>query len=366
MERRWRVVALLVLAVGCLRVLTVDPADMYWQPEPDARSYSTGAYNLAHGDGYTVDVPGYPDRPRYPPGMSLVLAPATFFPDGAQRLSTLISAGLLVAVWLTAQRLGGDVAAAVSTGLLAVSPFVTATARLVMADAFGALLAVAALYAVAAGRRGWAGLLVGYGIVVRLAAGVGVLALATLRVRRAAFGAAGGVLACLVVFQWAVLGSPMGGYGDGAQFGGSYVLSTGQDGDGMFYVADGITRPLELEADSVVDVPNVLYYPEMLLVRWVFIPPGFALVGLVEMWRRRRTELGRFSLVVVAANVVLFLPYFFQSARFVAPSGMLLAVFVGVAVAHRFSTDSPEMIARAARSDTDAGSGNDEALRRSR
>lgn len=326
----------MALVLACLPVLVAEPLAPEHQPPPDALSYLTAGRSLAAG-AYEVDVEGISSTPRYPPGLPLLLAPAAKFgtyPYALQAVSMFISVGLVVAGWLAARKMAGDTAAIATAVLLGLSPFPAATGRVVMSDALAATATVLALLALLHSRRVLSGLLLGYSAVVRLACAVGVLGLVAIRARQAVV-AAGAVLLALGVFQWAAMGSPTGGYDEGtAQFSTRYVLATDSIGDGDFYAADDLwERPNQVEADGTVTLPNVAYYPKMLLWDWAFLPPGVALVGMFEMWRRRHTEAGRWSIVVAGSNVAMFLGYWFQSGRFVAPAGMLLTVFAGVGIA---------------------------------
>jgi hypothetical protein len=50
-------------------------------------------------------------------------------------------------------------------------------------------------------------------------------------------------------------------------------------------------------------------------------------LGFMELYRRRHTSAGRYGALVVAGNVVLMVPYLFQSARFVAPAALVLLAY---------------------------------------
>jgi CDP-diglyceride synthetase len=67
-------------------------------------------------------------------------------------------------------------------------------------------------------------------------------------------------------------------------------------------------------------------------VFWVITPPLLAFLGTAEWFRIRRAPVGRFVLVAVVGQVVLYLPYFYQSARFVAPAVLMLIVLSAAAI----------------------------------
>lgn len=175
LARSWRVGAIVALALAGLAVLGADREPLDRQPFSDAVQYVTAADALSDGR-YEATVSGETVTPRYPPGLPLVLAPASAVGgiDAVQMMSTALSLLLVGAVWWAARRMGGDRAAAVAGVLLFLSPFPAATGRIVMSDAFTAALTVLALVAMTYRRRVLAGVLVGYSAVVRLAAAVGV------------------------------------------------------------------------------------------------------------------------------------------------------------------------------------------------
>ena len=79
--------------------------------------------------------------------------------------------------------------------------------------------------------------------------------------------------------------------------------------------------------------PNWLFYALVVTgVFWVITPPLLAFLGTAEWFRIRRAPVGRFVLVAVVGQVVLYLPYFYQSARFVAPAVLMLMVLSAAAI----------------------------------
>ena len=48
--------------------------------------------------------------------------------------------------------------------------------------------------------------------------------------------------------------------------------------------------------------------------------------GFVELFRRRRTALARYAAAIVAPNVLLFVFYFHQAGRLMAPVGATLII----------------------------------------
>jgi hypothetical protein len=91
---------------------------------------------------------------------------------------------------------------------------------------------------------------------------------------------------------------------------------------------------------------NLVFYPALLLgLYWIYFPPLFSVLGIWEVFRRRRSRVGQFAAVVVVANLATFLPFFYQGARLVAPAAYVLLAFSAVTVARVIDA----MVARLAR-----------------
>lgn len=273
------------------------------------------------GDAYDyIDAANHLTGPsRFPAGFPLLLAPLTGSRWAMEALTLTIALALVVAIWWAAVRIGGWRSGAAAGVLMLLSPAVVVGGAAIMSDRLGALLVVAALLAIVHKRPLLAGLLMGLGGWVRL---VHVAFCAALP-RRAWIPAGGAVLA-LVVWQLAVKGSLLGYTSDGASFDPANITGT---------------VSLELTA---VESPytNLGYFPvrmfglESLVTRSLhldFLAPFLmlpAVVGLRRWWGRG----ARFAALVAAFNLAVYLPYFFQSARFVLPGGCLLIVFAAAAV----------------------------------
>jgi len=67
------------------------------RPRPDALEYETGARNLLAGNGYCLLVEGRRYPPRYPPGMSMLLAPFLLAWDGGPGSGIVPVLGMAVA-----------------------------------------------------------------------------------------------------------------------------------------------------------------------------------------------------------------------------------------------------------------------------
>lgn len=73
---------------------------------------------------------------------------------------------------------------------------------------------------------------------------------------------------------------------------------------------------------------NLFYYPAILLgLFWIFVPPFISLFGLAYCWQNRHAVEVRFAGWLVALNLLFFVFYFYQGARFMAVPSTLLGVF---------------------------------------
>ena len=79
-------------------------------------------------------------------------------------------------------------------------------------------------------------------------------------------------------------------------------------------------------------LPNLLVYPLQLVGADAFLLlPGIGVIGMIGLWRQARGTgaagvFGRFGATLLVATLVLYLPYFYQSARFFLPAAVLLGV----------------------------------------
>lgn len=291
-DGRWRAVAWLSLAVAVMVVL--------------ART----------GDGVGGDTADYlalardlRSESRFPPGLPLVLAPFTESLVVMRVLMVGVTVGLVVAVWSAAIRLGGCVAGAVCGVLLLLSPSLLARGDEVMSDRFGALLVLLAWHAVLSERHWLAGVLCGLSGWVRL---VQVGSCAALP-RRAWF-AAGGLVLLLVAWQLVMQGHIVGYTQDAASWSPSYLMD-----------------PLWLEWEgNAASVPNVAYYPAVLLVGFGgWLCPLAGVAGILGL-RCRWDPAGRFAAGVAALTLAVMLPYFHQSARLMMPAVCVLLPYAAI------------------------------------
>ena len=272
------------------------------------------------------------------------------YPRGAQRGAKVLVLASVLAVCLTAWALGGPVSGALAASIVGTSPFYSTMATLVMSDAVGAMLAVLPLVLlVRPGVRACvaAGAIAGAGFVVRLASVATLAALVIApRRRRLALATALGALPFVVILlasQWATFGHPF-------ETGYSYYFPTLREFDfshardvaldqkeGPFIVDDRLDGALMdwvcpcVEGGPMRDLDNVAFYPALVTgLFWVYTPPFVFLLALWELVRRRGSAVGRYGSLVIGSNVAMFIAYFHQGARFLAPTGAMITVFAAL------------------------------------
>ena len=367
--------ALAVLGIGIGMLASTDPIAVPAQPQPDALSYADGAVQIANGNGFrlrydetkaldqqSVNPPLAPSR--YPPGFSLALVPFVEFGNGditdTQLGSKVYAVLLLVLVFAATWLLGGPWAAALAAAATIAAPFTTKSAQLVMSDAFGAALTVGVLVAVLLGSRRTvggrtqqicyivAGFLAAYAVLARTAAVTTLIALVIAarrwpQMRMVVLGAAP-VLIMLWTYQWTEFGHPLANgydyYLPGLKvFGAEFVTAEYPQGERMWIHSDRLhgalmrwTCPCD-DFGPIGKASNLIFYPSVLLgLYWVYLPPLLSTVGVWELVRRRATPAARYASLAIAANLLIFLPYFYQGARLVAPAAFLLLIYSAAGV----------------------------------
>jgi hypothetical protein len=328
-------------------------------PAPDSGDYAYGARALLHGQ-YVVDWDGPPHIPRYAPGFPILLMPAVATGGVGTTDRVPAAAGLLlgVTVALLAWRLAGALAPPLAVILVLFPPGPRYLARLVMSDLPAVTLATleVALLALGQGPLAWvaAGFLGGALVWVRPANVVLLLAglaglTASAAPRRAAGWFALGAIPLLVLlgaWQQATYGSPLRtGYQAGAWapgrseelgafFSPQYVL-----GAAAMYGSRSMGGGLQSWG-----LPNGLCYPLQLLGLDAFLLfPGVGLIGLVALVRYARRPgahgvLGRFGLAALVLVLVTYVPYFYQSGRFLMIPAAILGLGAAALVAEVATT----------------------------
>lgn len=350
----WSVAAgFLLVAFAVLMRPAVQPGIVPAQP-PDGLDYVYGAAGLLHGR-YLVEWDGLPRIPRYPPGMSVLLLPVVAA-GGVEATGWLPYAAVLVVAGvavLLAAKLGGARAAALAVAVLLGTRLALVFTTTVLSDLPAAALGMCVAALLALRRRPAAALLAGliaggdvwvrYSSLVLLPAGLA--ALSTLhswpaRCRVAAWFVVGAALPllCLALWQWAAFGSPLLTSYD-AYFRIHPELLPGP----TFSLRYILERPpmMDLPHDGGLPWrwPNAAAYPLQLAGLDSFLlVPGMGIAGALWLLRTvRRTDaagaFARFGTAAIAATLALYLPYFYQSARFLTLPAALLGTASAVGAA---------------------------------
>lgn len=365
-----------VVLVGALMVpFLSETRPMSHQPFPDAHSYVSEAIQIAEGNGLRIDFDesrstaenlvgrgvSYPSR--YPPALPLLLSPFAFVAgeSGIFFGSKVIVALLILAIWVTTRIIGGTVAAMISVVVVAVSPFASDAASLVMSDALGALLTVTVVALLAklsnVGDRlryrpsllFLAGVVSSLALVSRVALVVVPVALlwVSRRISRWHWLILGLIpaLVFLAVYQMVEFGAPWRtGYDyyepDRTEFSFVNIVKSDPLGDRSFLLSDRLDGKLMSwscpcdEFGPMGQASNIVFYPALLLgMYWVYFPPFFSLFASMAVWRRRSESSVKFGVLVSALCSIGMAFYYYQGARLVAPVAVVLLVFGSVGFA---------------------------------
>lgn len=294
-----------------------------WVPAACAALVATLATVLAGaGDSIGIDTLRYvaaaksPTAPsELPPGLPLVLAPFADSVFAMRILMLLVTAGLVACIWWSAVKVGGWRSGAAASVLMLVSPAVVADGGLIMSDRLGALLVVGGLVALLHQRPVIAGVLIGLSGWVRLVhvafAGA---------VPRRAWLSCGLVLAALAGWQIGIRGSLFGYAGSQSFFklshiagGSSLEVASPYTNIGYFPIHMFGLEPFAVGGRGAYFVPLLVF-------------PGA--IGLLRHWNRTSA----FAAGVILVNLLIYLPYYYQSPRFMLPGGCLLLVYAAAAV----------------------------------
>lgn len=368
---RW-IFAAVPLACALFVVLTTESRSIEFQPYPDSHSYLSEAMQISRGEGLKIDFDEtrskgdslaqtgalYPSR--YPPTFPLVLSPFAFFAgDSGVFVAVKVFTALLVLVcWAIARHLGGLLAASIVALIFFVSPFASDAASLILSDAFGALLILiifGLLLVTSSESTGsrresqlafLAGLIAGIAFSSRLALIVVPIALlmsvrGRIRYRWMVLGLMPMVM-LLGTYQTVEFGAPWRtGYDyyepDRSEFNVDYLTRSNPPSDRSFLFDDrldgalmGLTCPCD-EYGPMGLAGNIVFYPALLLgLYWVYFPPLFSLFAVV-WWKTGRNELAsRFAILIAGLNMILMMFYYYQGARLMAPTAILLLVLASV------------------------------------
>ena len=305
---------------------------------PDSEDYAYGAVALLQGR-YVVDWDGIPHVPRYTPGYSALLAPAVAFGGVDAAVFVPYAFGLVSAMTaaLIAWRLAGPLAAPVAAFAVLYAPWAAMLSIRVMSEVptSGLLLLEAAALTLGQSRRavGAAGALAGFLVWVRPASAILLVAGVVASHERSSwqrhaavyFAGAAPFLVTLALWQWATFGAPLttSYQAAGASPDGSGALSS-------FFSAQYLLGLPWNTWDSMT--PNLFAYPQWLfgMEAWVTFP-GLGFLGLLYWLRYSRSAgargaFARFGLATLVLTLAIYLPYFYQSSRFVLAPAALLSI----------------------------------------
>jgi hypothetical protein len=351
-------VVLLLAAFAALVRPEIVPGDIPGGVAPDSYDYAYGAQSLLRGQ-YVVDWDGSLGVPHYPPGFSFLLVPAVAL--GGIEAAVWVSyaaafvLGLLAA--LLAARLGHLTAAPLAVLTTMFVPAVLFHARLVMSDlpAAALLLLEAAVLAFGqGGRSAWlAGTIGGFLPWIRISAlpllVAGLVALTAYGSwrRSAALYVAGAALPIVGLGLWQLVtfGSPLTTTYQAA------TVAAGGSQDLSLYLAPKYVLGVPMGRDAWVlggsasewQVPNLVLYPLQLAGADTFLTwPGVGLLGLAGLAHAMRQRgapgaIGRFAIATVLLVLALYLPYFWQSGRFMLPASVFLTLGAAAAIAHLYA-----------------------------
>jgi hypothetical protein len=346
-------VGLVMIAFTVLVRPFTGPGLLAGDIRPDSYDYAYGAAALLHGS-YIVDWDGEPRVPRYPPGFSVLLMPAVALGGvhAAVWVPYTMALGLAGLCALVAARLGRPIAAPIAALLTLFTPAVTHLAQLIMSDLPAATLVALEMTLLALGRGPasvlLAGVVAGGLSWIRLAAAPLVLAGLVATGARAGgrrglvwYGVGAGLpLLGLAFWQLSTFGSPLttsyqaAGASPGSAdltgfFSSTYAVGPPEFGDRPVLGGDG----------RLWRVPNFVFYLLQLLGLDGFLGlPGVGGLGVLGLsWLAGKhgapAVVGRFGLTTVLLTLLVYVPYFWQSGRFLLVTSPVLAVASAVLLA---------------------------------
>lgn len=342
--------ALLLLAVLALALLlrhtTAEQVEDL-RPWPDAIEYEEAARSLAEGRGYLLWMGGDAYPPRYPPGLSVLIAaslPLVGDDLGAGIWVVLASALAAVAgTYLLGRSVAGPACGLVAALLVAVSPLHVQWSQAVMSDVPASAAVVwLALGTIVALRRGAGALFwLGLGVAAGLAASIryAVLAvvpaacvlvlLASPRARAMRLRDVAALLAGTLVGVLPMLALNAALFGDALH-----------DGYAYWVERDLASARYVLSARPSGAPSNAWFYARLLLGGGALYPPTATVLLGLGAWRAARgtaseRAAGALAALVLAALLALHLPFFWQWDRFVLPALPLLAVVMALPCAAR-------------------------------
>ena len=207
-----RLAAIIFVAAAVIQVAYILIFLRHYHMEADAQHYHDIAINVAHGHGFAAHYPYLVTHATAfrPPLYPLLLggAYATFGDHiaSAQILNVLLGSLVVVLVAVVATRVGGRRAGLIAAGLVAVFPPLLANDGVPLSEPLGLLVMLLGIWALLAGRLGWAGIAMGLLVLTRPSAQLLVPLLALVIWRQIGFRRA--VMFCVaavvVVAPWVI------------------------------------------------------------------------------------------------------------------------------------------------------------------
>lgn len=349
------IVGLLLTALACLSVLSVNPKPIDLQPIPDGREYADAAQRIADGNGFnTTFHGGVPIPSRYAPGFSVALAPFAAlksFPEGVQKGASAATVAYVLAVIIAAWALAGPFAGGFAALLIMFSPFARTSATIVMSDALGAALPVLVVALMrfrtnAADRL--SGALLGFATAIRVLGGVTLIAALLVvpdwRSRRRLVLWAAPFIVGVALLQWVTLGSPFhtgydawnAGFKEMFRFD-APLRHASPEGFWMF--PDRLNPPLidligPPAQTSGTGASNLVFYAAVMFgVVWVYMPPLLPVLGVIYAWRHRTEPAVRYAILAGGLTLAMYLFYGYQAARLIALPASLMLVLTAAGLA---------------------------------
>jgi 4-amino-4-deoxy-L-arabinose transferase-like glycosyltransferase len=208
---RRRAVAIFAVAAA-VRIAYVLVFLRGYHPQTDAQHYLDIATSVAHGHGFAAKYPyGFEHATAFRPPLYPLLLGAAFAITGvhlavAQAINVVLGSAVVVLIALLATRVGGARSGLIAAGLAAIYPPLLANDGVPLSEPLGLLVMLAALWALLAGRPGWAGLAAGLLVLTRPSAQLFVPLIALVLWRQAGIRRALGfaVIAIAVVAPWVI------------------------------------------------------------------------------------------------------------------------------------------------------------------
>ena len=204
--------AIIFIAAAAIQIAYILIFLRHYHMEADAQHYHDIAINVAHGHGFAAHYPYLVTHPTaFRPPLYPLLLGGTYAVFGdhiasAQILNVVLGSAVVVLVAVLATRIGGRRAGLIAAALTAVFPPLLANDGVPLSEPLGLVVMLLGIWALLAGRPGWAGIAVGLLVLTRPSAQLLVPVLALVIWRQIGFRRA--VLFCLasviVVAPWVI------------------------------------------------------------------------------------------------------------------------------------------------------------------